>query len=85
MEIDKHSLEEAVRAKKAQKPRFPRYGGNGRNYAFYRGFFRRCGIDPQYVNPTPLGEGLTNVVFSYIAPDARRRLLRWRVRCAKDL
>ncbi|MFZ5535007.1 MAG: hypothetical protein ACOY3M_02525 [Patescibacteria group bacterium] len=74
-EIDKHSLE-AVKAKKAQKPAPPLWRERAEFMPATAEFFRRCGIDPQYVNPTPLGEGLTNVVFSYIAPDGSPKVIK---------
>ncbi len=75
VEIDKHSLE-AVRAKKAQKPLPALWRERAEFMPSTAEFFRRCGIDPQYVNPTPLGEGLTNVVFSYIAPDGSPKVIK---------
>lgn len=73
---DKHSPE-AIKAKKIQKkPPPPLWRERAEFLPATAEFFRRCGIDPQYVNPTPLGEGLTNVVFAYIAPDGSNKVVK---------
>lgn len=73
---DKHS-HEAIKAKKIQKKTPPPLWRERAEFLPATAeFFRRCGIDPQYVNPTPLGEGLTNVVFAYIAPDGSNKVVK---------
>ncbi len=39
-------------------------------------FFQNCGIHPELVNPTPVGEGLTNVVFQYQAPEGTEKVIK---------
>jgi|GEM_PF-733675 len=39
-------------------------------------FLRRCDVDPNYVNPMPLGEGFYHVVFEYIAPDGSNKVIK---------
>lgn len=74
--VDKHS-HEAIKAKKIQKKMPPPLWRERAEFLPATAeFFRRCGIDPQYVNPTPLGEGLTNVVFAYIAPDGSNKVVK---------
>lgn len=73
---DKHS-HEAIKAKKIQKQTPPPLWRERAEFLPDTAeFFRNCGIDPQYVNPTPLGEGLTNVVFAYIAPDGTNKVVK---------
>lgn len=73
---DKHSPE-AIKAKKIQKKTPPPLWRERAEFLPATAeFFRNCGIDPQYVNPTPLGEGLTNVVFAYIAPDGTNKVVK---------
>lgn len=74
--VDKHSPE-AIKAKKIQKKTPPPLWREKAEFLPATAeFFRNCGIDPQYVNPTPLGEGLTNVVFAYIAPDGSNKVVK---------
>lgn len=73
---DKHSPE-AIKAKKIQKLEPPPLWKEKAEFLPATAeFFRNCGIDPRYVNPTPLGEGLTNVVFAYIAPDGSNKVVK---------
>lgn len=73
---DKHSPE-AIKAKKIQKLEPPPIWREKAEFLPATAeFFRNCGIDPNYVNPTPLGEGLTNVVFAYIAPDGSNKVVK---------
>lgn len=39
-------------------------------------FFRRCGVDHSAVNPTPIGEGFYHLVFEYIAPDGKEKVVK---------
>lgn len=39
-------------------------------------FLRRCGVDPSFVNPIPIGEGFYHVVFSYILPDGSQKVVK---------
>lgn len=39
-------------------------------------FLRRCDVDPNSVNPIPLGEGFYHVVFEYIAPDGSNKVIK---------
>lgn len=39
-------------------------------------FFRRCGVDPGRVNPTPIGEGFYHVVFAYASPDGTEKVVK---------
>lgn len=36
----------------------------------------RCGIQVDYVNPTPLGEGANHLVYSYLIPDEPHRVIK---------
>lgn len=74
--MDKHSPE-AIRAKKvAKKPLPALWGGRAEFLPETAAFLRGCGIDPERVNPIPMGEGLTNVVFSYAAPDGSQKVIK---------
>lgn len=46
-------------------------------------FFRRCGVDPERVNPIPIGEGFTNIAFFYIAPEGTHRVVKIARRVSK--
>jgi hypothetical protein len=62
---EKHTLE-AARAKKLQKKPLPSLWKDKAEFLpETTSFFRNCGIDPDYVNPIPMGQGFTHVVFSY--------------------
>lgn len=39
-------------------------------------FFENCGLDPARINPVPLGEGFTHVVFSYTSPEGRAQVVK---------
>lgn len=39
-------------------------------------FFRRCGVDPSRVNPTPIGEGFYHVVLAYASPDGAEKVVK---------
>jgi len=39
-------------------------------------FFRRCGVDPTRVNPTPIGEGFYHIVFTYASPDGKEQVVK---------
>lgn len=39
-------------------------------------FLNRCGIDPAHVNPKPIGEGFTHVVFDYRPPGSERKVVK---------
>lgn len=74
--MDKHSPE-AIRAKKvAKKPLPALWGGRAEFLPETSAFLKGCGIDPERVNPIPMGEGLTNVVFWYDAPDGSRKVVK---------
>lgn len=38
--------------------------------------FRNCGVDPDYVNPIPIGEGLTSVVYEYTPPEGNPKVVK---------
>ncbi len=74
--MDKHSPE-AIKAKKiAKKPLPALWGGRAEFLPETIAFLKGCGIDPERVNPIPLGEGLTNVVFSYASPDGSQKVVK---------
>lgn len=74
--MEKHSPE-AIKAKKiAKKPLPALWGGRAEFLPETVAFLKGCGIDPERVNPIPLGEGLTNVVFSYAAPDGSQKVIK---------
>jgi len=75
--IESKYSHEAIKAKKIQKIEPPPIWRERAEFLPQTAdFFRRCGIDPNYVNPTPLGEGFTSVVFSYIAPDGTNKVVK---------
>ncbi len=39
-------------------------------------YFQNCGVDPERVNPKPIGEGLTNVVFAYMSPEGTQKVIK---------
>lgn len=39
-------------------------------------FLEHCGIDPKRVNPTPLGQGLTHIVFAYYPPEGDMKVVK---------
>lgn len=62
---EKHSLE-AARAKKLEKkPVPPLWETSAEFLPATAKFLMNCGIDPRYVNPVPMGQGFTHIVFSY--------------------
>lgn len=68
---------EAIKARKiAKMPLPPLWGSKAEFLPQTAEFLRRCGVDPTYVNPIPLGEGLTNVVFAYTAPESKKRVVK---------
>jgi len=74
--MDKHSPE-AIKAKKiAKKPLPALWSGRAEFMPETAAFLKGCGIDPELVNPIPLGEGLTNVVFSYASPDGSNKVIK---------
>ena len=74
--MDKHSPE-AIKAKKIAKKPLPALWGNRAEFLpETAAFLKGCGIDPDLVNPIPLGEGLTNVVFSYASPDGSQKVIK---------
>jgi hypothetical protein len=40
------------------------------------GFFQSVGISHEHVNPVPIGEGLTNVVFAYQPPESPKKVIK---------
>lgn len=74
--MDKHSPE-AIKAKKIQKKPVPAFWRERAEFLPSTvAFLTSCGIDPQLVNPTPMGEGLTHVVFAYQAPDGTDKVIK---------
>lgn len=74
--MEKHSPE-AIKAKKIAKKPLPALWGNRAEFLpAITAFFKNCGIDPERVNPVPMGEGLTNVVFAYQAPDGSSKVVK---------
>ncbi len=74
--MEKHSPE-AIKAKKIAKKPLPALWGNRAEFLpATTAFFKNCGIDPERVNPVPMGEGLTNVVFAYQAPDGSSKVVK---------
>ncbi len=74
--MEKHSPE-AIKAKKiAKKPLPALWGGRADFLPETTAFLKGCGIDPERVNPIPMGEGFTNVVFSYAAPDGSDKVIK---------
>lgn len=39
-------------------------------------FLRKCGINPEYVNPIPIGGGLTHIVFDYQPPGTEEKVVK---------
>ena len=39
-------------------------------------FFEHCGLDSSRINPVPLGEGFTHIVFSYTSPEGRAQVVK---------
>lgn len=75
-DMDKRSPE-AIKAKKIQKQEAPAWWQERAVFLpATESFFRACGIDPMYVNPIPMGEGLTNVVFLYEKPGEPKRVVK---------
>lgn len=74
--MDKRSPE-AIKAKKVAKQPLPALWGNRAEFLPQtKAFLKGCGVDPDRVNPVPLGEGLTNVVFAYKAPDGSDKVVK---------
>lgn len=74
--MEKHSPE-AIKAKKIAKQPLPAlWGGRAEFLPATTEFMRRCGVVPENVNPVPLGEGLTNVVFAYKDPEGKDRVVK---------
>jgi len=76
VEMDKRSPE-AIKAKKIQEKELPAWWQEKAVFlASTEEFFRNCGLDPTYINPIPIGEGLTNVVFSYEVPNQPKQVIK---------
>lgn len=41
-----------------------------------KAFLSRCGVDPAFVNPVPMGEGLNHIVFFYQPIDGKNRVVK---------
>ncbi len=74
--MEKHTPE-AIKAKKIAKQPMPALWGSRAEFLPATSeFMRRCGVISENVNPIPLGEGLTNVVFAYKAPDGSDKVIK---------
>lgn len=71
VDVDKHSLE-AIKAKRLEKKPAPRLWKEKAEFLPETAkFLRACGVNPDDVNPVPIGQGFTHIVFSYL-PDGER-------------
>lgn len=72
----KHSLEAAKVKKLQKKPVPPLWKTRAEFLPATAAFLHNCGVDSQYVNPIPIGQGFTHIVFSYLPEGEHPKVIK---------
>ena len=63
---EKHSYQATVAKKLEKTPAPPLWKSKVEFLPATASFLSNCGIKPEYVNPAPIGQGFTHIVFDYV-------------------
>ncbi len=74
----KHTLEAAKVKKLQKKPVPPLWETKAEFLPSTVEFFKNCGVDYRYVNPAPIGQGFTHIVFSYLPEGEHAKVIKVR-------